>query len=353
MEFESPAVADTSAPDATPAPAPEQAEPKPGGIQSEIRLAAQRLASRREEVRKEREAAAQAEQAPAPIESPPQEGDTAPETVSGEIEATEPEPTPSVPPPRSWASEDHDAFRALPPEVQARMVEIDRSRELEVQRVQSRLAEITRADEARAAAMEQARQQYEQSLAYAMQLAGSDTEFADIKSMDDVTRLARDDWPRYVQWDAHQKKLQALGQEYQQAQQRQHYEYSQRWNQFAEGEDQKFAQKYPDAAQIRDDAVNYLKTSGFSQDEMAQHWNSGIWRDARMQAVLRDATLYNKAQKAKAEAVKKPVPPVQRPGVQAARPSSDANEIKALESKGGLSLKEAARLSILRGKTGR
>jgi hypothetical protein len=241
----------------------------------------------------------------------------------------------------------------LPPEVQARLVEIDRSRELEVQRVQSQLAETKRADEARAAAMEQARVQYEQSLAYAMQLAQWNDEFADIKTIDDVTRLARDDWPRYVQWDANEKRKQGLQQQYQQVQQQQHYEYSQRWNQFAEAEDQKFAQKYPDATALRDDAVNYLQTSGFSQDEMAQHWNSGIWRDARMQAVLRDATLYSKAQKAKAEAAKKPVPPVQRPGVATARPSPNADQIKALESKGSLTIKEAAQLTMLRGKTGR
>jgi hypothetical protein len=63
----SPTEAVPSAPEATPTP---QAEPKPGGIQSEIRLAAQRLAQRREEVRKEREDAAAQEAAPALTESP-------------------------------------------------------------------------------------------------------------------------------------------------------------------------------------------------------------------------------------------------------------------------------------------
>lgn len=352
-------VGDTPTPAAPPAPAAVEnaqpnVQPNPGGL-SEIRAAAQRLAQRRQELVKEREAAAaqEVEAAPAPIESPPQEGDATPEEpVSGE--AVEADPAqPSIEPPRSWTSKDHDAFRALPPEVQARLVDIDRSREIEVQRVQSRLAEMTRADEARAAAMEQARQQYEQSLAYAMQLAGSGDEFADIKSIDDVTRLARDDWPRYVQWDAHQKKLQALGQEYQAAQQRQAQEYSQKWQQFAEAEDEAFAKKYPDAKAIRDDAVTYLKGQGFSQEEMAQYWNAGMWRDHRMQAILRDATLYGKAQKAKAEATKKPVPPVQRPGVATARPSPDAETIKALEAKPSLTIKEAAQLSILRGKSGR
>ena len=345
------------APDVTSTPsvpqsAPEPIEPKSGGIQSEIRLAAQRLAQRRQEKRAEA-AAAQEATAPAPTESPPaQEGAATPaeQPPSGETQEDGPVPVeePSINPPRSWTSDDHEAFKALPREVQARLVEIDRTRELEVRKVQNEIAEQRRADEASRAAMEQARQQYESSLAYALELAHNSDEFADIKTQADVTRLARDDWPRYCQYDARQKEIQQLSALHQEAQQRQWQEQVNQWSHFASQEDQTFATKYPDAATLKEDAVGYLRSAGFSDKEIQAHWNSPAWRDHRMQGVMRDAVLYQKAQKARAEAVKKPVPPVQRPGVAQNRPAPNAEEIKTLESMPSLNLRQAARLNMLR-----
>ena len=46
-------------------------------------------------------------------------------------------------------------------------------------------------------------------------------EFNDIKTIADVEKLAREDWPRYLQWDLAQKKIAAVAQEMNAAQQRQ------------------------------------------------------------------------------------------------------------------------------------
>src|SRR5438309_538634 len=83
-----------------------------------------------------------------------------------------------------------------------------------------------------------ARQQYETALPQLLnnlQYAQAG-EFADVKTIADVERLAREDWPRYLQWDVAQKKIAAVTQEMLQAQQRQGQEKMQRFTEFARKE---------------------------------------------------------------------------------------------------------------------
>jgi len=158
--------------------------------------------------------------------------------------------------------------------------------------------------------------------------------------MDDVTNLAANDWPRYVQWDAHQKKIQAVQAELQSAIQRQQHEAQTQWQSFAQREDSLFAEAFPEIAdpvkgkQLQDSAINALKEVGFTQDELVKLWSSDrTIRDHRMQKLIKFAADHIEARKKMREAVKKPVPPVQRPGT--ARPAGAEQEavVKALEEK--------------------
>jgi hypothetical protein len=65
-------------------------------------------------------------------------------------------------------------------------------------------------------------------------------------------------------------------------------------------------------------AERVLKDHGFTSDELRQAWNgysNFSLRDYRVQGVVADATRWRLAQQRAKTAAKRPVPPVQRPGV--------------------------------------
>ena len=150
---------------------------------------------------------------------------------------------------------------------------------------------------------------------------------------------AREDWPRYLQWDLAQKKMAATMQEMLAAHHRQATEKQQKFTEFARREDDLFKEKAPDladeakAAQLQKAAVSVLSDLGFEEAELVPLWNGQkelSLRDHRVQLLIRDATLWRDAQaKAKAAAAK-PVPPVQRPGV--SQPKGAAQEAQVQPS---------------------
>src|SRR5215831_8612256 len=107
------------------------------------------------------------------------------------------EPAP-IEPPRSWTKEDKELFTSLPRATQERIAERERSRESDFLRRQNEAAEKLKGLNAKEQAVEQARQTYETALPQLLQTLQQQQagEFADIKSMADVERLAREDWPR-------------------------------------------------------------------------------------------------------------------------------------------------------------
>jgi hypothetical protein len=124
-------------------------------------------------------------------------------------------------------------------------VERERSRESDFLRRQNEAAEKLKGLTAKEQQAEQLRTHYEQALptllqALQQQQAG---EFADITSIADIERLARDDWPRYVLWDAQQKRIAAVAQEMQASRQRRESENSARWGTFAHEQDSHFLEK--------------------------------------------------------------------------------------------------------------
>jgi hypothetical protein len=275
---------------------------------------------------------------------------TAPATETGESAAETPpaqtegvdrqvEPAP-IEPPRSWTKEDKELFDALPRETQERIAERERARDSDFSRRQQTATEQAKALEAERLRVEQVRQRYEGALPQLLQTLQDQQagEFADVRTMADVERLAREDWPRFSQWQLRQMQVASVAQQVEQAQQRHGAEQQRRFSEFAKREDDLFKEKVPDmtdadkAVKLQNAALQALSDLGFAEAELAASWQGQkdlSLRDHRVQLLIRDAVLWREAQaKAKAAAVK-PVPPVQRPG--AARPAG-AERAQRLES---------------------
>jgi hypothetical protein len=291
---------------------------------------------------------------PADDAAPADRQDPGAKTEGTDPGATELSP---IEPPRSWTKEDKELFTSLPRATQERLAERERSREGDFLRRQNEAAEKLKGLTAKEQAVEQARQTYEAALPQLLQTLQQQQagEFADIKSMADVERLAREDWPRYLLWDLQQKKVAEVSQHMLAAQHRQAQEKLTQFTEFAKREDDLFKGKVPDmadeakAAELQKQALAVLGDLGFDEAELIPLWNGHkelSLRDHRLQLLIRDATLWREAQaKAKAAAVK-PVPPVQRPGAATARQGTDEARVQhltqRLEQSG--SLRDAAAL---------
>jgi len=279
-------------------------------------------------------------------ESTPQGDDAGPETVPGETQEADPEPeAPPIEPPRSWTKEDKELFKGLPRGTQERLVERERSRESDFLRRQNEAAEKLKGLTAKEQQAEQLRTHYEQALptllqALQQQQAG---EFADITSIAEVERLAREDWPRYVLWDAQQKRIAAVAQEMKASQQRRESENSARWGTFAHEQDSLFLEKAPEFGADKDafakaahGAAVLLRDLGFTDAELGEMWHGKrtvSLRDHRIQLLLRDGVKYRDAQAAAKKAAARPVPNVQRPGPAAPRNADADDRLKALDQR--------------------
>ena len=266
------------------------------------------------------------------------------------------EPAP-IEPPRSWTKEDKELFTGLPRATQERLAERERSREGDFLRRQNEAAEKLKGLTAKEQAVEQARQTYEAALPQLLQTLQQQQagEFADIKSMADVERLAREDWPRYLLWDLQQKKIADVTQHMLAAQHRQAQEKLGHFAEFAKRQDDLFKEKVPDmaddakAAELQKKALVVLSDLGFDEAELVPLWNGQkelSLRDHRLQLLIRDATLWREAEKKAKAAAVKPVPPVQRPGAATPRQGTDEARVQhltqRLEQSG--SLRDAAAL---------
>jgi hypothetical protein len=290
--------------------------------------------------------------------------------LPGETESLDPAETlPPIEPPRSWTKADKELFTSLPRETQMRIAERERSREGDFLRRQAEAAEKLKGLTARQQAVDQARQEYEAALPQLLLTLNDQqaAEFADIKTLADAERVAREDWPRYMRWDLSQKKIAFAQQQMLEAQQRQVTEQVQRFAQFAKRQDELFIERVPEfgdarkAAELQSAAVTVLKDLGFDEAELAASWQGHrdfSLRDHRVQLLVRDAALWRGAQQKAKAAVAKPVPPVQRPGVShpkgAAQDAVIQNLNKQLENASGVNaLRTAAKLVAARRETRR
>jgi hypothetical protein len=292
-----------------------------------------------------------------PREAPPSETESADREGDLSAEALNTAELPSIEPPRSWTKEDKELFTSLPRATQERIAERERSREGDFNRRQQEATEQRKALEAERKQTEQTRKQFEATLPIVLaqmqqQQAG---EFADIKTYDDLQRLATSNPFRYGQWQVQQMRMAALTQEVAAAQQRQHNEQQQNFAAFAKRQDELLTEKAPDmadtarAAELQSAALTMLKAIGFSERELSDSFSGKLKlpiRDHRLQLLVHDALLWRDAQEKAKAAAAKSVPPVQRPGVAqprgAAQDAQIQNLTKRLETSG--SLKDAAAL---------
>lgn len=359
-------MSDTAAPEGAGAlPAadaqPSVAETKPETF-SDASAAARYLANLANEKRKQQAAETAKEQPkteaqPAQAEEPVSgdEPDGEPETVPAE-EAVEVEAEPPIDPPRSWPKEDKEFFASLDRKTQEILARREQERDRHFLRTQNESAEQRKAIDAERKQAEQLRQDYEARVPLVVQALESTfaAEFSDIKTPEDIQRLAREDFARYVQWDAKQKQLGAWQAEAQRAHQRQRQEVSEQLQSWVKSQDDEIESEYakiPESERkgLADQAKSSLIDAGFTEDQVIQLWNSSILRSAPMQRILAKAARYDIARRNAAQkTVVKPVP-VQKPGT-TAQPKTTAldAQIRALESKPNLKLQEATQLLELK-----
>ena len=267
------------------------------------------------------------------------------DAAPAEEETTADEPEEKLPPleaPRSWTKEEQSVFKTLPRPLQETVARREQERDTETRRSQNEAAEAKKTVDKSVSEAKQAQLRYEQALpeVYKILLDQSAGEFGDIKTMDDVSRLAATDFPRYALWDAHQKKLAATQRQIQEAQTRQTAERSQAWNTYAKTEDDLFHEKVPEMRdpkkgdELGKQAVQSLIDLGFKPEELSKAWEgeaSLSVRDHRFQMLALKAAKWDAAQ-AKAKTVSKAkLPAPQKPGASAPRQGAAASALQALE----------------------
>ena len=279
-------------------------------------------------------------------ESTAQAEDAAPPEVEapGETQDADPAALPPIEPPRSWTKDEKEEFATYPREAQEKIARREQERDAATRRSQNEAAEKLKGLTAKEQQVETARQQYESALPILLQnlqaqMAG---EFSDIKSHADIQKMAAEDWPRYIRWDAQQKQVAAVQQEVIQATQRQVTEKQTKLSEFMKRETELFAEKVPE---IKDQAareklmtasVDVLKDLGFQDDELGQLWRGEkdiSIHDHRLHLLIRDGVRWRDAQKARTEAQRKPVPPVQRPGVAPSKGAQVQAQVQTLARK--------------------
>ena len=312
-----------------------------------VREAARLLAQQRHKQELNSQAASAPPAAPPAAQSAPEADANPPAEGHGETAEAEAVEEPPIEPPLSWTTEAKQYWQSLPRETQQYVAQRESERESLLTKSQQELKERNLTLDGERQKMEQARQQYEGALPALMQalqqsIAG---EFPDIQTMDDVTKLAREDWARYIAWDASQKKLANIASEAKAAQERQLSDLQSKWNTFAAEQDAAFIKNRPEfadkekAGTMQRSAMKALTSVGFTEDEILRNWNGQqafTLRDQRWQQIVDDYRRFHEAKAAvKNGPVKAAVPPVTRPG--AAPVPGKALESKARELESALS----------------
>ena len=285
--------------------------------------------------------AAAADDAPAGDEDQPAAedaaDDAAPEGASGDDakhESGDETAAATIAPPASWSAEHKAHWAKLSPETQAYVAARESERDRGVQRALQEAAEVKRAAESE-------RQQvahHLQSLIPALQqqIAG---EFADIKTMADVQRLADEDPGRFARWQAKQQALQYANAEHQRVVERQNAEQKATFENARAEEHGKLAAAFPAefgpaAAQKTYAEIGaYLLDQGFPTERIRSIYEAGVLK------IVRKAMAYDRAQakvKAKPAPETKPAPKLVKPGAGEER-NEGGGRIAALSNKLGKS----------------
>lgn len=269
--------------------------------------------------------------------------DAGPDEAPGEADDGDEAGEPPIDPPRTWSKAEKEAFRLLPPEHQRAIADRESERDSHYQRGLQDAAAKSKAAEAERQAAEQARQQYEAALPSLYQQFQTQfaSEFADIKSWDDVRTMRETDPMRFLAWQEARTKGEALRVEAAAAQQRQEHEARERWQQYVADQDARFIEKAPEfrdpkkAAELASEAKAMFSDLGFEAAELAGLWEGGKpinFRDHRVQLAFRDALRWRNAEKAR-KAAKPVVTPVQKPGAPTERAAVSERTLAELRNK--------------------
>ncbi len=275
--------------------------------------------------------------------APPQEdtGDRQPEAIEQQAPAEEAAPAP-LELPRSWSKDRAEQWKELNPDLQSYLLERDSQNSKAVRQAQNEAAEHRKGLDTERTALEDARKQTEQLNTQLLERFNQTImgEFSDIRTQQDVEKMAREDWPRFSLYQAKMMELQNYNQIQQQAQQRHQQEFRTQWDKFSTDEDKRFLEAAPEmqdetrASAVRNRSLSLLKDIGFTDQDLSRLWNGEVslsLRDHRAQLLIRDAVRYREAQTAARTKSVKPVPIVQRPGSPAARAPDADIQNKRLE----------------------
>jgi hypothetical protein len=337
--------------------------PAPGNEPLSPREAARTLAGFRN---KQRAGGERDTDAPRDSEAPPeidaaQDEASAPAeeaaAAAAEAAAAPPSAEAALEPPPSWSKEARERWAKLDRDTQDFLRQRDGEDSAARRKVESDAQAERGALEAERRKLEAARAHYESALPNLVAAVQQDQarDFSDIKSIEDVQRLAREDWPRYVLWDAQQKRVAALEDELKAVSARQERERQLGHDQRVQRELALFLEKAPELAdpaqraKLQSAAAGMLRGLGFSEAELGEMWQGRkeiSLHDHRLHLLIRDGLRYRDAQKAAREATAKPLPPVQRPGAAQAKGAAQDALVqtlsKRLEQTG--KLKDAVRL---------
>jgi hypothetical protein len=293
---------------------------------------------------------------PAPVEQPQADPVEQPELAQANAGPAEEQPigedapvvdpaeAQPIEPPRSWTKEAKEQWQALPRNTQEYLAQREQERDREVRRSQNEAAEKLKGLSAKEQEVERVKHQYEAQLPALMQTLqdAQAGQFADVRTVDDVQKLAAEDPFRYLQWQAHQTKVQAVNAELQRVRGEASQAEQSQWAKHVQKENELVAEYIPEladktkAAELTARAVEHLHDLGFKDEELADLSNGktklSIY-DHRIQRLLFNNLKLADIQKAKTAAVAKPVPPVQRPGVSKPSGSGASEQIQALTQK--------------------
>src|SRR4051812_43670325 len=271
--------------------------------------------------------------------------DAAPAKEPGEDapDADPPEAEP-IEPPRSWTKAEKERFQSLPRETQEYLHTREQERERDFRRIQNEIAEQRKAIETERGKAEEVRKQYEAQLPALMaELQNAQqSAFADIKTVDDVTKLANEDPFRYLQWQAHQTKLQAVNAENERARGEKSRAEQAEWTSYVQKQNELASEYIPELADkvkgpaLTQRAADRLNELGFKQEELA-NLASGKEKlslyDHRIQRLIFSDLKLSDIQSAPKAVASKTLPPVQKPGVSRPAGAADSEHIQALEAK--------------------
>lgn len=326
------------------APPPEPVNDTPEIKPMSASEAAKLLRSRRTAKAKE---AAPVEAAPEVTQEIPsiEENAAAPtEEPTGETQAADAQPQEEAPlgPPRSWSKEQHEHWSKIDRATQEYLLAQDKQATRAINQAQHEAAEERKALNAERQSLAQALQLFEQNSHLALQHLQSNAEFADIRTQADIDHLAATDWPRYIAFDNHMKKVERANQQWQWAQQQQAAEYQENWKNWSVQQDQAFREAVPEMADeakgqaLMKASIDTLENAGFSKDELKAWWNGQAMsmRDARWQQIMLKAAKFDESQAKAKQIVAKNLPPVmQKPGVAQSKNAQADASVRTLESK--------------------